>query len=120
MVLGWVDLVKRRITRRHEFVSADALVLSDDPRNYEMLNSITSQQPNIRSPAPVAMSPNSVFVSQASPYVDQKTDYFGREAKYQSPSTSFSSPRPPSANGGWGRDRVATFSSLGFPKEVKE
>jgi 7 transmembrane receptor (Secretin family) len=121
MVLGWVDLVKRHFTRHHEFVSADARRLSSDkPRPYEMLNSVTSPQPGIQSPEPVAMSPKSLSVTQMSPYVDQKSDYFGREAQYTSPSTSFSSPRPPSATSGWGRDRGPTFSSLGFPKELKE
>lgn len=120
MVLGWIDLIKRRIARRHEFVSADARRLSNDPRTYEMLNPITSPKTGIRSPEPVAMSPSSHSARQMSPYADQKIDYFGREAKYSSPSTSFSSPRPPSANAGWGRDRTTTFSSLGFPKEVKE
>jgi hypothetical protein len=120
MVLGWVDLVKRRFAPRHEFVSADARRLSNDTRSYEMLNSINSPQSGVKSPEPVAMSPNSLSISQMSPHADQKTDYFGREAKYTSPVTSFSSPRPPSASGGWSRDRGATFSSMGFPKEVRE
>jgi hypothetical protein len=120
MVLGWTDLVKRRFVRRHEFVSADARRLSNDPRTYEMLNPLTSPQTAIKSPDPVTIRPSPHSISQASPYVDQKTDYFGREAKYSSPATSFSTPRPPSANSGWGRDRGATFSSLGFPQEVKE
>jgi hypothetical protein len=120
MVLGWIDLFKRRFTRPNEFVSADARRLSNDPRNYEMLNSITSPQPGIKSPEPVAMSPGALEVSQKSPYGDHKIDYFGREAQYTSPSTSFSSPRPPSSHGQWGRDRTATFSSMGVSQEVKD
>ncbi|KAF7509533.1 hypothetical protein GJ744_007933 [Endocarpon pusillum] len=119
MVLGWIDLFKRRFSRQHEFVSADARRLSSDPRTYEMLNSVTSPQTAVKTPERAAMSPNSLSVTQMSPGIDQKIDYFGREARYQSPATSFSSPRPPSA-GGWTRDRTTTFSSLGSPKELKE
>ena len=36
MALGWLDLIKRRLLPRHEFVSADAQ--HHDPRTYEMLN----------------------------------------------------------------------------------
>ncbi len=120
MVLGWIDLIKRRVASRHEFVSADARRLSNDPRTYEMLNPTTSPQTGIRSPEPAAKSPSSLSIGQMSPYVDQKTDYLGREAKYSTPVTSFSSPRPPSANAGWGRDRGVTFSSMGFEKELTE
>ena len=120
MVRGWIDLIKRWKSRHHEFVSADAQKLSDESRAYELLDSAKSPQNSLRSPEPVATSPNSLSISQMSPYVDQKIDYFGREAKYTSPSTSFSSPRPPSANGVWGQDRMTTFSSLGYPQEVKE
>jgi hypothetical protein len=117
MVQGWIDLVKKHVAPKHEFVSADARRLSSDPRTYEMLNSVTSPQAGIKPPEAVARSPTSPSVAQLSPYNDQKIDYFGRDARYQSPATSFSSPRPPSA-GGWTRDRGATFSAIGFPKEV--
>lgn len=119
MVAGWIDLFKRHFIRRNEFVSADARRLSADPRNYEMLKPATSPSIGVRAPERVAMSPDSFSTTQMPPNGDHKIDFLGREAKYQSPSTSFSSPRPPSANGG-GRDRGATFSSLGYPKEIKE
>lgn len=119
MVLGWIDLINRRISRHHEFVSADAQKLSSEPRTYELLDSAKSPQDSLRSPEPVARSPSSVSTSQMSPYIDQKIDYFGREAKYTTPSTSFSSPRPPSANGVWGRDKMATFSSFRYSQDAK-
>lgn len=120
MILGWIDLAKRHLAGRNEFVSADARNLASNPRAYEMLNSVTSPQPSIKSPEPVAMSPGSLLTSRVSPSVEGKTDYFGRYGNYTSPVMSFSSPRPPSASGPLGRDRTATFSSMGYPKEIKE
>jgi hypothetical protein len=38
MVLGWVDLFKRKLLKKSEFVSADARRFSNDPRTYEMLS----------------------------------------------------------------------------------
>jgi len=79
MVLGWIDLFKRRWVYRHEFVSADARRLSNDPR-------------------PAVMSPLSSHSTPISPDTDAKNDYFGRTTRaYLSPAQSFSTPRPPSS-----------------------
>lgn len=96
MVLGWIDLFKRRLMYPHEFVSADARRLSNDPRTYEMLSS--TSQPNLKSPDAAVMSPLSSHSTPFSPDADAKNDYFGRQTKaYLSPSQSFSTPRPPSS-----------------------
>ena len=97
MVLGWIDLFKRRLMYRHEFVSADARRLSNDPRTYEMLSS--TPQPNLKSPDAAVMSPLSSHGTPFSPEEpDAKNDYFGRGTRaYLSPSQSFSTPRPPSS-----------------------
>src|SRR2546421_404059 len=96
MVLGWIDLFKRRWVYRHEFVSADARRLSNDPRTYEMLTS--TLQPNLKSPDAAAMSPLSPHSTPISPNADSKNDYFGRTTRaYLSPAQSFSTPRPPSS-----------------------
>jgi len=95
MVLGWIDLFKRRWVYRHEFVSADARRLSNDPRTYEMLSS--TLQPNLKSPDAAVMSPLSSHSTPFSPDADSKNDYFGRTTRaYLSPAQSFSTPRPPS------------------------
>jgi hypothetical protein len=96
MVLGWIDLFKRRWVYRHEFVSADARRLSNDPRTYEMLSS--TPQPNLKSPGAAVMSPLSSHSTPISPDTDAKNDYFGRTTRaYLSPAQSFSTPRPPSS-----------------------
>jgi hypothetical protein len=96
MVLGWIDLYKRRLMYRHEFVSADARRLSNDPRTYEMLDS--TPQPNLKSPDAAVMSPLSSHSTPFSPEGDSKDDYFARSTKaYLSPVQSFSTPRPPSS-----------------------
>ena len=97
MVLGWIDLFKRRWVYRHEFVSADARRLSNDPRTYEML--ISTPNPNLKSPDAAVMSPLSSHSTPFSPDADSKNDYFGRTARaYLSPAQSFSTPRPPSSS----------------------
>lgn len=117
MVLGWIDLVKRRVMYRHEFVSADARRLSNDPRTYEMLSSHST---NLKSPDAVVMSPptlRSPAFSPISPDVVSKTDYFARDAKpYLGHTQSFSTPRPPSSGRHNNWDSRATHArGLMFP-----
>lgn len=94
MLRGWVDLFRRKISRRHEFVSVDAHGL----RDYEMLTSPNPKAVVITEPEPVA-SPDTNYSARAFSPTSQNagSDYFSRDSKYRSPPMSFSSPRPPSA-----------------------
>ena len=97
MLHGWADLIKRHMIRSHEFVSADAKRLSNDPRTYEMLSS-KSPESNLKSPDAVVMSPLSTRNAPFSSAAEAKSDYFGLEIKpYVSPISSFSAPKPPGA-----------------------
>ena len=99
MILGWQDLFKAKFMPRHEFVSADAKRLSNDPRTYEMLSSRGTPNLNIKSPDRAVMSPSSIKSTPFSPPENQKTDYFGKATRaYVSPISSYSSPRPPSVS----------------------
>lgn len=111
MVLGWIDLVKRRIVHRSEFVSADARRLSNDPRTYEMLTSNPTAKPILKSPDAAVMSPQSFRSPAFSPDDISKTDYFGGDTKsYLSPVQSFSKPRPPISGQGREWDPRATHA----------
>ena len=96
MVLGWVDLVKRKLISRHEFVSADARRLSQDPRTYEMLSS-GIPQPDLKSPESVVTSPLSYRSTPFSPEAESKVDYFAQGKKAYISPNSYSQPRPPSS-----------------------
>lgn len=101
MILGWQDFIKTKLMPRHEFVSADARRLSNDPRTYEMLGSKGTPHLNIQSPDRAALSPNSMKSTPFSPQEEQKADYFGKATPtraYVSPISSYSSPRPPSVS----------------------
>lgn len=132
MILGWIDLVKRYLRPRHEFVSADARRMPNDPRTYEMLSSKTPPVLDLRSPERAITSPNSAHT--ASPFspgdsVDGKRDYFGtvptvKARTYVSPTSSYSTPRPPSAhaqhnfNRDW--DPRSTYARGGGIEEDRE
>lgn len=98
MVLGWIDLFKRRIGKTNEFVSADARRLSNDPRTYEMLR--TTPQPPIKTPDVAVISPNTSNAEDFPAQDKEPGDYFNQAARYQSPMNSFSTPRPPSSSQG--------------------
>lgn len=101
MILGWIDLIKRKISPTREFVSADARAQGTSSRTYEMMDtrndSIKSPEP-LLSPVPSDMSMSTFNfagskVLESDAYATSK-----REAKYTSPTLSFSTPRPPSAS----------------------
>src|SRR5271156_2711590 len=99
MIMGWIDLFKRRLMYRHEFVSADARRLSNDPRTYEMLDARVAPQPNLKSPEAAVVGSLLVSSTPLPSYKDSKTDHFGHAGKkYRSPEQSFSTPRPPSVS----------------------
>jgi hypothetical protein len=115
MVLGWIDLVKRKTKKKNEFVSADARRYSTDPRTYEMLSG-TPQPLNITSPD-TTFSPdrksghgfksplerNSVTFAPDTDMKSRDDYYAGKARAYVSPVSSYSTPRPPSsgANREW-------------------
>ena len=118
MILGWIDLVQRKLLPRHEFVSADAL--PNDPRTYEMLTGRpTPVVLDLKSPGRAIISPASDrgLSTDFSPIdsigetkANVNHDYFGsvptvKARTYTSPTTSYSTTRPPSsqAHTGWSR-----------------
>jgi len=123
MVEGWRELIRTKLFRRNEFVSADARRLSNDPRTYEMLSS-TTPQPNLKMPKPTLSSPNSSMATPT-PFSPSKglenDDYFGREARYVSHSLSFSTPRPPSSSqNGREWDPKATHAKGSLPPAIPD
>ena len=107
MILGWIDLFKRKMKKKNEFVSADARRHSNDPRTYEMLSG-TPQPLNIKSPDRT-YPPDRASRAFKSPLErnsvsfnidgDMKHDehYDGKARAYVSPVSSYSTPRPPSS-----------------------
>ncbi|KAJ5512881.1 hypothetical protein N7463_002433 [Penicillium fimorum] len=127
MFVGWVDLVRNKLTQRNEFVSVDANARFAN-KGFEMLTtSVKSPDAFMRSPSPTRMGPDrdafmrspsptqmgrtdrSAFMSSPSPtqtgYGRSTTSpnpsldrtHVAREARYVRPSLSFSGPRPPSS-----------------------
>ncbi|KAJ5099327.1 hypothetical protein N7532_006328 [Penicillium argentinense] len=111
MFVGWLDLFRRGMSRRHEYVSAD-VTRYNDSKGFEMLTTTTIKTPdtyNMRSPSPAHMMGRSP-VASPSPTFDRNV-HFGQEARYVRPSMSFSGPRPPSSSaGGRDWDPSATFA----------
>ena len=112
MMQGWIDLFKRKMKRKHEFVSADARRLSTDPRTYEMLSG-NPQPLNMQSPdrtfspsdvhrssrafkSPLERNSVSFAVDSDTKHADR---YDGKVRTYVSPVSSYSTPRPPSSGG---------------------
>ncbi|PGH11103.1 hypothetical protein AJ79_05048 [Helicocarpus griseus UAMH5409] len=96
MILGWIDLIKRRIIRSKEFVSADARNGSSS-RTYEMIN--PSRKDDVKSPDPLLFSSPDHLSMSTFRFSGSKgeAETYTREVKYTSPALSFSTPRPPSA-----------------------
>lgn len=111
MFAGWLDLWRRGVSRRHEFISADAYHHYADSKGFEMLTtSIKTPDTSMRTPSPAHMMPGRSPMATPSPTFDRSVR-FGQEARYVRPSMSFSGPRPPSASqsrGDW--DPSTTFA----------
>lgn len=109
MFAGWFDLFRRTISRRHEYISADAHSRYVDNKGFEMIttNPVKSPEPYpMRSPSPARMAGR-----MASPGPEDRTVHFGQEASYIPPSLSFSGPRAPSSSqGGREWDPSTTFA----------
>lgn len=114
---GWIDFVKSKTIRRHEYISADARNQYNDVRAYEMLNSsLKTPEPLVKSPSPSRMggttSPDGYFGHMGGS-TSPDGGFLGRDARYVTPSMSFSAPkRPRPSNASQGREWVpeATFA----------
>lgn len=126
MLLGWIDLIRRPLTKRNDFVSVDARGHSENsPKNYEMITSPPTTSGTPKAPNPIVTSPRSdheglspLPQSPPSPSSQYTNDYLNKEtdgnnkspqlsfsqADYKSPKLSFSTPRPPSAGRSFSRD----------------
>ncbi|KAJ5619501.1 hypothetical protein N7510_003485 [Penicillium lagena] len=116
MFAGWMDLFRRKFTRRNEFISTDARKRYEDSKGFEMLTGPGTKTPEtfMRSPTPQMASRSQM--ASPSPTFD-RTVQFGRgsEARYIRPSLSFSGPRPPSSSqGGRDWDPQTTFAAAGY------
>ncbi|KAK2785353.1 hypothetical protein FQN53_007793 [Emmonsiellopsis sp. PD_33] len=97
MILGWIDLFKRKLGRSREFVSVDARDRVGNNRSYEMINA-SSRNQVVKSPEPLLPpSPSDLSMSTLRFSGGKETESYTREIKYTSPALSFSTPRPPSA-----------------------
>ncbi|KAJ5261984.1 hypothetical protein N7505_008851 [Penicillium chrysogenum] len=101
MFAGWLDLFRRKVTRRHEFVSADATTRYADNKGFEMLTtSVKSPDTFMRSPSPSRTGPDrNAFMRSPSPTQMGRSD---RSAFMPSPT--------PTQTTGYGRSPVASPS----------
>ena len=95
-MLGWKDLIQRRLLKKSEFVSADARRFSADPRTYEMLSGNPNPL-NINPPDRAYNTPSGMQTTSMSPELDRKDSHYGKARAYVSPVESYSVPRPPSS-----------------------
>lgn len=129
MLVGWIDLIRRPLTKRNDFVSVDARGHSENsPKNYEMITSPPTTSGMPKTPNPVVTSPRSQHEglstlpqSPPSPSSQYTNDYLNKEidgnkspqlsfADYKSPKLSFSTPRPPSAGRSFSRESYGRSS----------
>ncbi|EEH11115.1 conserved hypothetical protein [Histoplasma capsulatum G186AR] len=98
MILGWIDLFRRKLLRSGEFVSADARA-GTSTRDYEMINP-SSRKGVAKSPEPLhSSSPSVVSMSTVRLSAGKgESETYAPEVRYTSPALSFSTPRPPSAS----------------------
>ncbi|OAT08983.1 hypothetical protein, variant 2 [Blastomyces gilchristii SLH14081] len=97
MILGWIDLVKRKLMRSGEFVSVDARG-GASTRDYEMIN--PPRKEAVKTPEPLLSSSPSVLSMSTVRFSTGKgeSEVYAPEVRYTSPALSFSTPRPPSAS----------------------
>lgn len=99
MFAGWLDLFHRKVTRRNEFVSADATTRFADNKGFEMLTtSVKSPDTFMRSPSPSRLDRNA-FMRSPSP-----TQMGGHDRSAFVPSPS------PTQMTGYGRSPIASPS----------
>ncbi|KAF6230073.1 hypothetical protein HO133_004412 [Letharia lupina] len=98
MLVGWIDLVRRPLTKRNDFASVDARGYSNSPKNYEMITSPPTTSGMPKTSDPVVTSPRSEHEegspqSPLSPSSQYTNDYFNKEADSKSQQLSFSLPQ---------------------------
>ncbi|KAL8755290.1 MAG: hypothetical protein Q9199_003756 [Rusavskia elegans] len=112
MIPAWIELIRKRFARKHDFVSVDAKRFSATGRPYEIITSPpqSAYTPKIPDAAVTSPSLDGDTIAVLSPQ-SQKDD-FTRDAKYVNPTMSFSTPRPPSSGRYHGRewDPVSTYA----------
>lgn len=121
MFCAWADMIRKRVSRRREFVSIDADRCSSNSKMYEMLNSPPQEQAEMRSSVNIlSPDPGSSFPPKSDPSlaVDNRAipEPVGPEATYSSHYMSFSSPRPPSSPPRREWDPVATHAPSMIPR----
>ncbi|KAL8657081.1 MAG: hypothetical protein Q9226_002273 [Calogaya cf. arnoldii] len=97
MIPAWVELIRKRFARKHDFVSVDARRFSTTGRPYEVINSPPQSAYTPKAPQAAVTSPSVDGDTIAVLSPQSQTDYFTRDANYVSPTMSFSTPRPPSS-----------------------
>lgn len=121
MIPAWIELIRKRFARKHDFVSVDAKRFSATGRPYEIITSPpqSAYTPKIPDAAVTSPSLDGDTIAVLSPQ-SQKDD-FTRDAKYVSPTMSFSTPRPPSSGRYHGRewDPVNTYARPWSPSTGK-
>ncbi|KAL8905531.1 MAG: hypothetical protein Q9171_006627 [Xanthocarpia ochracea] len=103
MIPAWIELIRSKFARKHDFVSVDARRYSANARPYEMITSPSQSAYTPKTPEAAVTSPSigGDTIAVLSPRTPQ--DHSTRDAKYVSPSMSFSTPRPPSSGRFHGR-----------------
>ncbi|KAL8970388.1 MAG: hypothetical protein Q9197_003838 [Variospora fuerteventurae] len=105
MIPAWVELIRRKITRSHDFVSVDARRLSAGPHPYEMITAPPQTgYATMKVPEAAVTSPSIDGDTIAVLSPENPQEYFPRDARYVSPTMSYSTPRPPSSGGHQGRE----------------
>ncbi|KAL9016203.1 MAG: hypothetical protein Q9185_006432 [Variospora sp. 1 TL-2023] len=105
MIPAWVELIRRKTTRSHDFVSVDARRLSAGPHPYEMITSpARTGYATMKVPEAAVTSPSIDGDTIAVLSPENPQEYFPRDARYVSPTMSYSTPRPPSSGGHQGRE----------------
>ncbi|KAL8898843.1 MAG: hypothetical protein Q9207_006497 [Kuettlingeria erythrocarpa] len=113
MIPAWIELIRKRFTRSHDFVSVDAKDISAGPRQYEMITSPSkTAYATVKMPEAAVTSPSIDGDTIAVLSPESQQDQFPKDAKYVSPTMSFSTPRPPSSgrhqDRGW--DPASTYA----------
>ncbi|KAL8951972.1 MAG: hypothetical protein Q9222_002095 [Ikaeria aurantiellina] len=104
MIPAWIELIRKRFARTHDFVSVDARRFSSKPINYEMITSPPQTAYSLKVPEAAITSPSIDGDTIATLSPQKHDEYFPRDAKYISPTMSFSTPRPPSSGRHQGRE----------------
>ena len=113
MTHGWIDLIRTKLFRKNEFVSADARRFSNDHRTYEMLGG-DGPQLNIKTPDRAITMPRTKEYEIGAL---KSSDPYATVRAYTTPIQSFSGHRPPTTTLHKDWDSKATYAQ---PMTTKE